>query len=212
MPSTQKDWPQLTFRGIDLNTCRISLHNACETETNPNGDDFWPADAFYVIDVPLDSVSSGESPELELESRARISQLEGTSFQFTPPETCPDKSLEARLEQVLPYVRESLLGDGLLANNFNHFLNILSSSSSRQLQCSLIRCEEPWDVPEEALEKLRFRTLYANLFGGVHLSLGMYAELAEALERINTRLKVSWLDMKIHSSTPPVLLLGEPDR
>ena len=213
MPSTQQDSPQLTIRGIDLNTCRLSLHNALETEANPNRDDFGPADAFYVIDVPLNSASNGEdSPELQLEFRARISQLEGASFRFIPAETCSDNPLGARLEQLLPYLRESFLGDGLLANNFNHFLKILSSSSSCQLQCSLIRCGEPWGVPEEALEKVRFRTLYANLFGGAHLSLGMYAELAEALERINPRLEVSWLDMKLHPSNPPVLLLlGEPD-
>ena len=68
------------------------------------------------------------------------------------------------------------------------------------------------EVPEAALKALKFRTLYANLFGGEHLTLGMYAGLLDAVERCNPGLTTSWLDMKIHDSAQPILLLlGEPE-
>lgn len=206
MKEIQKDSPYLTIRSIDFNTCRISLHRTCTRE-------FWPGEDGLAIDVPLNSVCIGEDhARLHLESHKRINRLEGLSFQFIDPDAYLGEPFEASLDQVLPYLRASLLNEGLLANNFNNFLKVLSKSDSRRLQCALIQCSEPWVVPEESLRKLRFRTLYANLFGGEHLTLGVYANLGEALEKINTQLKACWLDTKIHSCTPPVLLLlGEPE-
>lgn len=214
MNGFQGDSVFMTVRSIDFNTCRISLHTTLKRELEPEVSSLGVGNACLVIDAPLDTACKGDDAGdgLHLESYARIKQLEDSIFQLIYVELPAELSSDSWFEAVMPFLRASLLEEGLLANGLENFLAVLSAASSRQLQCALISYTEPWEVPEEALKVLKFRTLYANLFGGEHLTLGMYAGLLDAVERWNPGLTTSWLDMKIHDSAQPILLLlGEPE-
>ncbi|MFG0724002.1 hypothetical protein ACF8PU_20380 [Pseudomonas sp. GLN_6] len=214
MNGFQGDSVFMTVSSIDFNTCRISLHTKLIRELKPEECSLGAGSGCFVIDAPLGSACSGGEAGngLHLESYARINQLEDSIFQLVFAALPAELSSDSWLETVKLFLRASLLDEGLLANGLENFLAVLSASSSRQLQCALISCTEPWEVPEEALKVLKFRTLYANLFGGEHLTLGMYAGLLDSVERWNPSLKASWLDMKIHDSAQPILLLlGEPE-
>ena len=214
MNGFQGDSVFLTVRSIDFNTCRISLHTTLKRELEPEVSSLGVGNACFVIDVHLGNACKGDDAgdELHLESYARINQLQDSIFQLVYAALPAELSSDSWFETVKLFLRASLLDEGLLANGLENFLAVLSAASSRQLQCALISCTEPWEVPEEALKVLKFRTLYANLFGGEHLTLGMYAGLLDAVERMNPGLTASWLDMKIHDCAQPMLLLlGEPE-
>ncbi|MEL0169662.1 MAG: hypothetical protein VW877_16190 [Pseudomonadaceae bacterium] len=209
----QGDSHYMTVRSIDFDTCRISLHTASTCELIPEECDTGSGSACLVIDASLDFSDMGDDRSIELhqESHKLISQLEG-NFEVIYPVLPAEMSFETRPERVIFYIRGALVDDGLMGTGLNHFLGVLSESSSRQLQCVLISCPEPWSVPEEQINKLRFRTLYATLFGDGDMTLGQYADTAEVLETLNPDLSVSWLNMKFHArSQGMLLLLGEPE-
>ena len=213
----------MTVRSIDFNACRISLHTTLIRELKPEVGSLGVSNSCFVIDAPLGSACTGGDVDnaddvgdvgdgVRLGSYARINQLEDSIFQLVYAGLPAELSSGSWFETVMPFLRASMLEEGLMANGLENFLAVLSAASSRQLQCALISCAEPWEVPEEALKVLKFRTLYANLFGGEHLTLGMYAGLLDAVERMNPGLTASWLDMKIHDCAQPMLLLlGEPE-
>lgn len=214
MEEFQGDSQHLAILSIDCKTCRISLHAVTAGDLMPEEGDTESGSACLVIDASLDFSDMGDErgTELHQESHRLISQLEGSRFQVTYPPLAADMSFETRPEHVMPYIRGALVDDGLMGTGLNHFLGVLSESSSCQLQCALISCPEPWSVPEEQISKLRFRTLYATLFADGDMTLGQFAHTAEVLEMLNPCLTVSWLNLKIHACSPRMLLLlGEPE-
>lgn len=214
MKEFQGDSQHMTVCSIDCNTCRISLYTTPIGDLVPEVGGTGFGSACLVTDVSLDFSAMGEERGIELHQGVHklIGQLESSSFQVIYPALPADMSFETRPAHVMPYIKASLVGDGLMGTGLSHFLGALSESCSRQLYCALICCSEPWAVPEEQIKKLRFRTLYATLFGGEDMTLRQYADTAETLETLNPGLTVSWLNMMIHARAQRMLLLlGEPE-
>lgn len=115
-------------------------------------------------------------------------------------------------QHTMQFVRESLFGTGLVCTDFADFLQVLKTSRSRRLRYELIAYGHPWQVPYSKLEKIRFKTLFAILFGAADLSLTMWTELTETIEAANPNLSALKSGMKIYPCEPPmVMLLGETD-
>lgn len=215
MEEFQGDLQHLAIRTIDFCTSSESMYALTRFvhEQVPGGYGFGRSDVCFVIDAPLDSdfITAEAGLLLYLDYCQKNRQLMGEGFQVVYRFLSSEVPSKVRFQEVIPYLKSALLEDGLIGG-LHDFQAVLGESSSRQLQCALISCVEPWAVPEEQLKELKFRTLFASLFGGGHLSLGMYAELLETFERLNPSLAVCCLGMKMMACSPPMLLLlGEPE-
>ena len=213
----QGDLQHLAIRTIDFSESSESMHTHTRLvhELVPGRYGLGRSDLCFVIDAPLDSdfITRETGLLLYLDDCQKNRQLKGEGFQVVYQFLSSEVPSKVRFHEVVPYLRGALLEDGFIGSGLDDFLAVLGESSSRQLQFALITCADPWAVPEDQLKELRFRTLYACLFGGGHLSLGMYAELLEVFERLNPGLAVCCLGMKIMACSQPVLLLlGEPER
>lgn len=210
------DLQRLAIRTIDFCTSSETMHTHTRLvhEQVPGGYGLGRSDVCFVIDAPLDSdfISAEEGLLLYLDYCQKNRQLKGEGFQVVYRFLSSEVPSKVRFQEVIPYLRAALLEDGLIGCGLHDFQAVLGESNSRQLQCTLISCAEPWVVLEEQLKELKFRTLFASLFGGGHLSLGMYAELLETVDRLNPGLAACCVGMKMMACSPPVLLLlGEPE-
>lgn len=204
--------PDLVVRTMDFDTCDESLHAK-----------FWrdapkavlgPCDVCFAINAPLNfaPTDTGAQVIFYLDPVPQNRQLDSLSYQIIHQAKCPKEQFRDWAELVMPYLREALIGGGLVGTDFADFRSVLGESGSRQLQCELIDYKHPWKVPEAQLQELRFRTLFASLFGSADLSLPMYLELDEALCRLNPDLTLHKLGLKVYPCEPPMLLLlGEPE-
>lgn len=210
-PSAQSS-PHLVVQTVNFDTCDESLHTTFWRNT-PRAD-LGPCNVSFVINAPLDFAPAYGSTEVifYLDSAPRDRLLGSLSYQIIHQANSPREQFADWVTRVMPFLREALLGSGLVCTDFADFRSVLERSSSRQLQCELIDYIHPWKVPETELKALRFKTLFANLFGDSDVSLPMYLELDEALCRLNPSLALHKLGLKTSPCKSPVLLLlGEPD-
>lgn len=132
-------------------------------------------------------------------------------YQVKPTKPLSADAFDEWAHQGIRLLTHTLKHKGMVCIDLEALLGVLRQSTSRQLHMTVVPYERLEDLPREALEQYRFSTLFAALFAGADLTLGMYADLGCALEEINPDLRQLVLAVNIYSKSPCVLLLGEYD-
>lgn len=115
-------------------------------------------------------------------------------------------------QQVSWAVRECLFATGLVCVDFADFRTALGVTRGAQLTVDIIPFDAPSELPDKLSTSPQFRVLYANILGGIELSLPFYIEVEQALESRSPHLVLHKFGMKIASvPRPHLVLLGEPE-
>ncbi|WP_324733590.1 hypothetical protein [Pseudomonas paeninsulae] len=203
----------LRMQVMDFSLLYETMHTSLERDANAQAK-LGQSDICFVVNAPLDYFGWGTHASaliyLDQESYSREMPEHGYQLVYTPSPWADN--FHDWAQHSMQYLRESLFGTGMVCTDLADFLQVLKVSQSRRLRYELISYDHPPHAPNSKLDKVRYKTLFAILFGAVDLSLSMYIELEAAIEKANPNLSLLKSGMKIYSCEPPVvLLLGEPD-
>jgi hypothetical protein len=203
---------KLTIRTMDFDSCDESLH-ASFWRDSPRAS-LGNSDVCFAVNAPLDYTAADTHSAVVffLDPLPVDRKLPKNGYQVIYQATDATSDFRAWAEAVMPYLREALLGSGMVCTDFADFVSVLVESTSRRLRCELISYDHHSEIPAAKLDGLRFKTIFANLFGRDDLSLAMYIELSEALPNFNPHLAFYKLGLKFYPCEPPMLLLlGQPE-
>lgn len=202
----------LTIRTMDFDACGESLHTTFWRDA-PKAS-LGNSDVCFAVNAPLDYTAADTHSEVVffLDPLPVDRKLPKNGYQVIYQAGDAASDFRAWAEAVMPYLREALLGSGMICTDYADFVSVLAESTSRRLRCELISYDHPSQLPAAKLDGLSFKTVFANLFGRADLSLAMYIELDEALPNFNPHLVFYKLGLKFYPCEPPMLLLlGEPE-
>lgn len=172
------------------------------------------SDLCFAIDAPLD-FKGGDTQAfiliyLDPEPYSRVLPEHGYQLVYAPSPWA-DNFFDW-YQHSMQYLREAQFGTGFICTDLADFRQVLEASRSQRLHYELIGYDNFAEVPYSKLEKIKFKNLFAIIFGGADVSLTMYTDLMAALEIVNPNINILKLGMNFFSCEPPLLmLLGETE-
>lgn len=203
----------LRMQVMDFSVLIESMHTGLERDTNALAQ-LGPSDICFAVNAPLGYYARDKQASvlIYLDPEPYPRELPEHDYQLVYAYSPWADNFLDWTQHSMQYLRESLFGTGLVCTDLADLVEVLKTSRSRRLHYELIAYDHPWQVPYSKLKKVRFKTLFAILFGAADLSLTMWTELVDAIETANPNLSVLKSGMKFYPCEPPmVMLLGEAE-